>query len=116
MSASLENLIELLGEETTLKIVEAYPGLRLNVPVKMPKKHALLGVLEDDALADLIRYFGGVEFVVPIARNWRIGIYMRQTPSLTRAEIARRVGCSEDRVFAILREQRQKRNQLTFNF
>lgn len=114
--SELRSLIELLGEEATLKIVEAYGGTRLSVPKVMPKEHRLRELLGDGSFALLYQYFGGSTIMIPIAREWRIDLYLKQKPRLTRAEIARRAGCSENTVYAHQRGDKRAPGQLNLTF
>jgi hypothetical protein len=110
----LEDLIELLGVEPTLKLIEAYGGTRVDVPKHMRKKHPLRTVLGDSGFALLFQYFGGARIIVPIARAWRINIYIGL--GLTNAEIARRAGCTENTVYAYRRAGTTPDGQLAFSF
>lgn len=110
----LTALLELLGEDSTLKLVQAYGGTRLSVPKTMPQTHALRDLLGDDGFALLFQYFGGSEIPVPIARRWRFDIYKKR--GITRREIARHLGCSEKTVYAYFRGEQRAQGQLTLSF
>jgi AraC-like DNA-binding protein len=98
--SELGSLIELLGEEVTLKLVEAYGGTRRGVPKFMPEKHELRDLLGDAGFALLFQYFGGTEIAVPLAKRWRLELYAKS--GLKTKEIARRAGYSERSVARIL--------------
>ncbi len=97
------SLLELLGEELTLKLVERYAGTRVIVPVKMVKSHELIDVLGESGLSLMIQYYGGVVMAIPLARGWRIQHYLKQ--NLMIREIARKVNCSEAAVYKHKRGQ-----------
>ena len=107
----LASMIELLGEDATLKLVEAYGGTRRGVPKYMPEAHELRDLLGDAAFALLFQYYGGSEITMPMARHWRIEIYLKR--DMKPKEIARRAGCTEAAVYAYLR---QRANELQFSF
>jgi Mor family transcriptional regulator len=92
----LTSLLELIGEEMTLKLVENFGGTRVFVPKAMVKKHPVIDVLGEIGLALMIQYFSG-DMPIPIARGWRIQLYLKQ--GLKIKEIARKVHCSETAVY-----------------
>ncbi len=115
MSSELANLIETLGEAGSLKLIETFGGTRVVVPAKRPETHKLLDVLGPDVFRLFWEKYRGEVFHVPIARAWRIDIYARQ--KMSRAEIARRAGCSENTVYAHLRgDRRSPAGQLALSF
>jgi hypothetical protein len=107
-------MIELLGEDATLALIEAHGGTRVNVPKAVPAQHPLRDLLGEARFALLFQYFGGTEIVVPQAREWRLRLYQRR--GMTRREMARRLGLTENRVYAKLRGDRREPGQLTLNF
>lgn len=114
MSGELKNLIETLGQEGALRLIETFGGTRIVVPAARPVSHKLLDVLGSHDFDLLWTHYRGEVFAVPIARAWRINLYAAQ--QLSRAEIARRAGCSENTVYAHLRGDRQSGLQLTLRF
>ena len=111
--SELGSLVELLGVEPTLKLIEAYGGTRVGVPKAMPKEHRLRDLLGDSGFALLFQYFGGDEIVVPMARSWRFDIYAEQ--GLKPREIALKCGCTEA-AYYIHRRRKGSENQMKFNF
>ncbi len=109
----LSNLIELLGEESTLKLVQEHAGTRVGLPKKMPEDHPLRALLGDAGFALLCQYFGGYEISVPVARAWRFEMYTAQ--GLTPKRIARLCGCSED-AFYKYRARKGSDRQLEMDF
>lgn len=112
--SELASLVELLGSDVTLKLVEAYGGTRRGVPKFMPAAHELRDLLGDAGFALLFQYFGGSEIAVPMARQWRFEVYKNR--GLKTKEIARRIGLSERRVSQLLNGDRRANGQLTFAF
>jgi hypothetical protein len=99
--SELASLLELLGQESTLKIVEAHGGTRVKVPKDSATPHHLRELLGDAGYAVLWQYFGGSELVVPMARKWRFEIYNAR--EMKPKEIARKTGSTEDAVYRHLR-------------
>lgn len=100
MSAELQGMLELLGKDATLKLVEAYGGVRCLVPKRFPAEHELLELLGAAAFALLHQYYGGSIIAVPLAKRWRIRVYKER--GLTTKEIARRTGYTERAVARIV--------------
>ncbi|MDA8049033.1 MAG: hypothetical protein M0002_03335 [Rhodospirillales bacterium] len=101
--SELGSLVELLGEDAALKLIELYGGTRLTVPKRIGPEDAL-GREVGEAAVLLARYFGGSEVKVPMARPWRALIYQRM--GLTRRQMARRLGCTETAVYGYLARPR----------
>ncbi len=112
--SDLQALLELLGEETTLVLVEAYGGTRRAVPKSLPEKHELRDLLGNEAFELLHRYFGGSELKLPLAKRWRLEIYRQR--GLKTKEIARRTGYTERAVARILNDDGANKQQMTLAF
>ena len=102
--SELGNLIELLGDQLALQLIELHGGTRLNVPRAIGEEHPLRAALGARGVELLVRYFGGAEIKVPMARPWRAAIY--RTRGLTYREIARRLGCTETAVYGYMARAR----------
>ena len=89
-------LIEMLGEEVTLKLVETYGGTRRYVPQKLLEQHEMREALGDDGFEALQKCFGGFDLPIPQAREWRFHIYNRS--GLSARIMARKLGLTERRV------------------
>ncbi len=100
--SELHALIEVLGEDLAVKLMESCSGTRVFVPQKMPTEHLLLEFLGEAGMALMIQYYGGDALAVPEGRAWRIDFYKRKM-GLTVREMARRLHCSEKTVYAHLR-------------
>lgn len=100
-------IAELVGVEPTLRLIEAWGGVRLYVPQQMPEDHLLvstLGRAEADALAE--RY-GGETLNVPrclhAMRAVRNGHIRRdRSAGVSPALLALRYGLTERQVYAIV--------------
>jgi hypothetical protein len=107
-------LLELLGEDATLKLVEAYGGRRVDVPKEFPEKHILRDLLGDSGFALLFQYFGGSFIAVPMARRQRFEIYERR--GLRPVEIAKLAACTEAAYYKYRGEKGKVAEQRSFAF
>ena len=73
--SELPGLLELLGNDDTLRLVEAFGGTRIFVPIEVKEKHPLREALGLNLYKKLIRYYRGSHLLVPLAKPWRIGVY-----------------------------------------
>lgn len=113
---SLKEMSDIIGLEATRKLVAAYGGTRLRVPVKMPEAHPLAELLGLEAARLLSCHYGLEEFDVPTAsaaikraRNRRMQAEHREGVSARR--LARRYQLTERRVWEILAEDLPSDNQ-----
>jgi hypothetical protein len=107
-------LLELLGEDLTLKLMEAYGGRRVGVPKEMPEQHELRELLGDSGFALIFQYFGGSEIAVPMARRWRFEVYERR--GLRPVQIAKLASCTEAAYYKYRSEKHTKTSQFKFAF
>lgn len=108
--ASLADLIELIGREETVRLIEAYGGGRLYVPrARHPDLDPLLG---SSAHARLVSRYGGERLEIPPRRaiermdeRERRAACVRDlhAAGLSYHEIARRTGVSRRQVARLLR-------------
>lgn len=112
--SDLAALLELVGEDATIKLIEAYGGTRPTVPKYFPASHPMKDLLGDDDFKNLHQYFGGCVLHLPLAKRWRLEIY-RQRGMKTK-EIARRTGYTERAVARIINEADMPCHQIAFPF
>lgn len=91
-------LAEVIGVPAALALIEAFPGLRPYIP-KQPTER-IIAVIGPEAAEKLARAWGGEYLKVPSAKPWRVTIYRGR--GFSYADIALRVGLSEDGVWRIL--------------
>jgi hypothetical protein len=96
-------VLELIGEDMTLKLVEAYGGTRCAVPKALPEKHELRDLLGDTAFEELHRFFGGYELKLPLAKRWRLDVYRKQ--GFRTRDLARKTGYTERAVSRIINNE-----------
>jgi DNA-binding NarL/FixJ family response regulator len=96
-------LIDLLGEEAALRLVDVHAGTRFFVPKTLTARSELVRSTQLDAkvLAPLVRSLGGELLNLPLCREWRVRIY-RSREGLTYSQIAQRLGITERAVWRIL--------------
>jgi hypothetical protein len=115
----LSLLIEVLGLDDTLRLIEARGGTKMWVPLGVNNSSAKLRAdLEaefGEAMARaLIRGFGGDRISVPLCKEWRTALYASR--GMTHAEIARKVGLHADTVWRRLKRGSQSNRQAAFHF
>lgn len=64
---SLRSLLDLLGDEAGMRLVEARGGTRLAVPVRATVEHELFHLLGAEAFAHLVAEYGGRHLQLPKA-------------------------------------------------
>jgi hypothetical protein len=93
-------LVALLGPETALTLLEQRGGLRLFIadPARGSTIVEMLGL---DAAVALHGRYGRGDIRVPLGRAWRVLCYIAM--GLTGPQAAKRAGCTEKTVAAILK-------------
>lgn len=99
--AELAWLVDLIGAEATLKLIEARGGTRLYVPRAATPDCVLARDVGLAAAQKMTAEFAGNFITVPVARHWRVRHY--RAAGLSCAAVARRLGCHEDTVWRLLR-------------
>lgn len=107
--SELTSLLELLGTDATLALIEAHGGTRLSVPRSAGVTSELREQLGVSGFGRLVEYFGGSVLTIPLARAWRAPIYRAR--GMTHKEIARRCGVVESSVYKILADPRAGQRQ-----
>lgn len=95
-------LVEVIGEEATLLLIENFGGTRVNVPVQPDRPSILAEAVGLETQAKLVARFGGDRLKIPLCRWWRARIYRWQR-GMTIQQIARRLGMVESGVSLLLR-------------
>jgi len=106
-------LIELVGEDAALRLVERYGGVRIEVPKKITETSEIVRStgLAPATLAPLAAHHGAERITLPICREWRVRIYrLRERQSY--AQIARRLGMVENTVWRILNNSGMTQQQM----
>lgn len=101
------DIVEVVGIDAALRLVEAWGGLRLYVPQALPADHSLVGILGPALAANMAAHFGGEPLNIPRClhalrsmRNQRIRGARRA--GATPAELARQHSLTERQVYNIL--------------
>jgi len=95
-------ILNLLGAEGTLALVEAFAGCRLFIPKHPRPCSALSKVVGAIPAQRLSEHYGGLTIKVPLAKRWRVAVYRKQGWSYPM--IARRLCMHETTVFKNLQE------------
>lgn len=102
-------LCKLIGAEATMALVERWGGTRIYVAASVTPECELAQVVGYEAARYFAERYGRDQFMVPVARRWRIMAY--KTQGMTYAQIARATGSSERTVYRILHEEELVRSQ-----
>jgi hypothetical protein len=111
-------LIECLGVDDTVRLIEISGGLPLSVPSGMRNSPLALREHFNNCYGavlayKLVRYFGGSEIKVPLAAKWRTAFYADQ--GMSPREIARKLNCSYDTVLRRLRHNPNAARAVSFS-
>lgn len=102
--SELASLLELLGTDATIALIEAHGGTRLSVPRNAGAACDVRERIGDESFLRLVQYFGGAVLTIPLARGWRAAIYRQR--GMTYREIARACGVVESAVYKMLSDPR----------
>jgi hypothetical protein len=111
-------LIECLGLEDTVKVIEISGGLQVWVPsgvgASWDSKREEFDAGFGEALAQqLVRYYGGGMIKIPLAAKWRTKFYYSQ--GMKHAQIARKLQCSVETVQRRLSGYNEQNSSFTAN-
>ncbi|HEX7128301.1 MAG TPA: helix-turn-helix domain-containing protein [Thermodesulfobacteriota bacterium] len=102
MGEPTEGLSALLGPAAAAALAAAFGGQRLYIPKAPRRDHPLVRALGLEAARQLAAQYGGTTLEVPHPRGSADQIRALAREGLTRAAIARRVGCSVRHVYRVL--------------
>jgi hypothetical protein len=111
MAGTFDNLVAVLGREAAEKLVAAYGGIRIYVPVRAAPEGAFAILIGHAAAEALSLHYGGERFDMPIAKRAprvpRGEICRLRRNGMHVTAIARELGCTRRYVFRILAEQQE---------
>jgi hypothetical protein len=102
----LGELIEVVGEDATLKLIRAFGGTRLYVPHSPEPNDPLSCAIGHFAALKLARIYGGDRVDVPNPPPRRVRIMQLRASGMSVDAIARELQCTRRRVFQVLAEAR----------
>ena len=107
ITRGLDDVAALVSRRVAVLLVNAFPGVELYIPARLPERHELYAIGVEEARA-LSRVFGGSAVYVPKAmmgpEERRALILALARRGARRRDIALQAGCSVRRVFQILEE------------
>ncbi len=110
MAGTFDNLMAVLGPDAAEKLVAAYGGIRIYIPVRAAPEGAFATLIGHAAAEALSRHYGGERFDVPIAKRaprvLRGEICRLRHEGMHVTAIARALGCTRRYVFRILADTR----------
>ena len=112
-------LVEVLGLDNALRLIEAKGGTRYWVPMALRNSSQ---ELQDEVEAEfgkemakaLIRGFGGGYIVVPLCHEWRTALYAHR--GMPVAKIALKLGCHTETVYRRIGRRREENRQSAWKF
>lgn len=119
LPASLQVIAELIGLPDLLKVVQAWPGVRIFVPsvAKLKPDHPLVNVVGIESAKKIAKHFDGAEWAVPkaegaliLARN---RIIRRLYGPKTAAELALKYELTERQIYRIVAEPEENSSQVS---
>lgn len=113
--AAARDYVDLLGVDDTVRLIEAFGGITLTVPVKGSAAWQKLAQRVGAELAHkLSDCFGTDALTVPLCKEWLMRLYAAQ--GLTHDAIARRLNVSSRTVRRTLSVRANTERQHTFAF
>ena len=107
-------LVQAIGEQATLRLVEAFGGTRVYVAARPGEESQVATAVGLEAAAALgATELGGERVRVPLARAWRVQLL--HALGATNPEIVRRVGMDRSTVYRIINAKRDTK-QLYLQF
>jgi hypothetical protein len=124
-SGVMAEIVEVIGEEATLKLVARYGGQRIHIPGKVTPFHPIAEAIGYEAAVSLARRFDGTDVDVPLGPNGAYNRSMReQRETLARLNregrsanaVAAEAGVNRRTVFRHRARLRPDPNQPRFDF
>lgn len=109
MPESIKEIADYVGEEGALTMLQAFPGIRLFIPKKVPDGHVLIEKIGKALAEKLSVHFGGETLTIPrgakvlrMARNKEI--IKKYDAKMTVRELVGEYKLTERQVYTILQE------------
>ncbi|MCX5497306.1 helix-turn-helix domain-containing protein [Kaistia dalseonensis] len=103
-------LVQIMGAEAALALIEWQGGTRYYVPKVISADHKLAQTVGLGPATALVEAYGSSAYKVPVAREWRILVYRQR--GLSYSEIARRLVCSQSTIWRVLNANEKTAKQL----
>jgi Homeodomain-like domain len=103
----LEEIVEVIGEGATARLIARFGGTRLYVPHTPSAHDELARAVGETAAIKLARVFGGERVEIPKPPPRRVQIVELRAAGRSIEEIARILNCTRRRVFQVLAESRR---------
>ena len=105
----LEEIVEILGRENALKLIQRFGGTALYVPHNPDEHHPLTLILGVDGAARLASYYGGENLYLPLGRKWlreqqRQLIHRLKSQEMPTSKIAQTIGCTPRWVRMVIKD------------
>jgi len=109
----LREMIQIIGEEHTSKMLQRFGGTVLYVPLNPKEQHPITRLIGVQGAAKLASHFGGATLTIPIGKKYlqvkqRKMIQQLREQNQTCRQIALRLGCTERWVRKVLADLRER--------
>lgn len=114
---SVEEIIEVIGEDQALALMETFARQRITIPVEPPCVHPFLEVLTPEEFIELCFRCGGWQWEIPSGEHLKLRRRNLEIARLHRsgqriADLVQRFQLSQRRIFQVLEEYRAETFQL----
>lgn len=108
---TVQEVIDVIGEEKALALMEQFARQRITIPVDPPCIHPFLTVLSPQEFIELCFRCGGWQWTIPAGEHLALRRRNRELAELRRqgakiADLVSRYKLTEARIFQILQEHR----------
>ncbi|MEM1153657.1 MAG: Mor transcription activator family protein [Pseudomonadota bacterium] len=109
---TVQEVIDVVGEDKALALMEQFARQRLTIPVDPPCVHPFLNVLTPEEFIELCFRCGGWQWQIPAGEHLKLNARNRELTRLRQqgakiAELVQRYQLTETRIFQILKEQQE---------
>lgn len=110
---SLQDIAELIGVAATLRLVDAYGGSVLYVPMSLEPGHRLVQAIGPKAAEEMVRIYGAEKVEIPVLRIARSRKALITGAEGKTREVARRLGVTERWVRMVRNEPSRRDDRQT---
>lgn len=108
--AEIKEIADAIGAEATLRLLEAYAGIRIYIPATVNQASPLARDIGLEAAQALARLRGPDDWKVPSLKSWRARVYRARGMSVN--DIARKLGSDRSTVQRYLNPKESHLSQM----
>lgn len=113
-TAEVARLVQIMGAEGALALIEWQAAARYYVPKTVGADHPLAQAVGLPAAQALVSAMGSEYLKVPIGREWRIMVYRAR--GMSYAQIGKALQISQNKVWSVLNKHELTASQLQLDF